>query len=677
MSDTISLGFKLTGEADFKRALTDINNSLKLNASEMGLVQAKYESNGDSAQKLSNKIRILQDSINNEKTKMSELKDAIASYSSAHTSAITNIDRLKTELAAASNKMSEMKSSSTTTKQELLAQQSVVKDLAKELSTAEKAYESTGKNVTKFSTELNNSEKNLAGMQKQLKATSGEGLTDFGNKAKEAGEKLLLLSAGIIALGAKAVSSASNLNESQNKVEVAFKTSAKSVEDFSKTTLETYGISEGAALDMASLFGDMATSMGVSTSKAASMSTKLVGLAGDLASFKNISIDIAQTALAGIFTGETESLKKLGIVMTEANLKAFALSIGIKKSYSTMSEAEKVNLRYQYILAKTTNSQGDFANTSDGTANSARTLQQSLEQLSASFGEVLLPAITPIIQGLSKFVQGMASLPEPIKVFIAVLAGLIAIAGPLLVAIGQISLGLAALTTGTAAAGISIGALVAPIGIVILAIAAVALAAYTITENWGSITGFFTNLWTGIGDAFNAWGEGMKTDWAKITGFFQDLWQGIGEVFQAGVNVITTLALAPLNAIIALIDGAIDGINAMTQGLNTIKATIPESLGGGTLGFNIATIPPVPFISIPSYATGTLNHPGGRALVGENGPEIVDLPSGSKVYPNGTAGGNSYTFTGPIVIDATNVKEFNDIIKMAKQKGQRMVQGAS
>ena len=123
---------------------------------------------------------------------------------------------------------------------------------------------------------------------------------------------------------------------------------------------------------MAALFGDMGTAMGQTPAEAAKMSESLVGLAGDLASFKNIGIEEAQTALKGIFTGEGESLKSLGVVMQDSTLEAYAMATGQKKAYDEMTQAEKVALRYAYVMDATKNAQGDFARTSGGTANQLR-----------------------------------------------------------------------------------------------------------------------------------------------------------------------------------------------------------------------------------------------------------------------------------------------------------------
>ena len=118
------------------------------------------------------------------------------------------------------------------------------------------------------------------------------------SKLKKVGEKMskigksmtTYLTLPLAAIAGASIKMASDFTESLNKVDVAFKNSSKEVRKFAETTLETFGIAEGTALDMAALFGDMATSMGVPTDKAATLSTAMVGLAGDLSSFKNINI---------------------------------------------------------------------------------------------------------------------------------------------------------------------------------------------------------------------------------------------------------------------------------------------------------------------------------------------------------------------------------------------------
>ena len=264
-------------------------------------------------------------------------------------------------------------------------------------------------------------------------------LVAFSKKAADLGKTMsTYVTAPLLAAGAASIKMASDFNESLNKVDVSFKSASGSVTDFAKTSLKTYGIASGTALDMASNFGDMATSMGLGVGQAAKLSTSLVGLAGDMASFKNISIDVAQTALNGIFTGETESLKRLGIVMTEANVKAYAFSQGITKQYETMSQAEKVMLRYQYVMSVTKNAQGDFARTNENAANQMRMFGEGMKQLSAEIGQVMLPAITSMVKAANTIITGFSGASEGTKGFVVALGLVAAATGPLLFLVGTI-----------------------------------------------------------------------------------------------------------------------------------------------------------------------------------------------------------------------------------------------
>ncbi len=216
----------------------------------------------------------------------------------------------------------------------------------------------------------------------------------------------------LAAAGAAGITFASDMAESINKVDVAFGDASESVKRWSDTTLSSIGLAKGTALDMAALYGDMATSMGLSQKEASALSITLVNLAGDLSSFKNENIEQVNTALKGIFTGETESLKELGVVMTQTQLEAYALAAGYQTAYTEMDQAQQVMLRYQYVMDATKNAQGDFARTSDGTSNQLRILKESLKEAGAAAGEELLPIITPLIQQLAELIQSFGDLDE-------------------------------------------------------------------------------------------------------------------------------------------------------------------------------------------------------------------------------------------------------------------------
>lgn len=214
--------------------------------------------------------------------------------------------------------------------------------------------------------------------------------------------------------GSQAIQTASDLEEVQNVVNVSFGSMANEVEAFAKTAIWSFGMSELTAKQTASTFMAMANGMGLAMKDGKNMSLQLTALAGDMASFYNVRQDVAQTALNSIFTGETESLKKFGVVMTEANLSAFALSRGITKSYSAMSQAEKVALRYHYVLKATANAQGDFVRTSGSWANQVRVLKEQFNQLLGILGKGLIQVLTPIVQVLNKLLSYLIAIGNAI-----------------------------------------------------------------------------------------------------------------------------------------------------------------------------------------------------------------------------------------------------------------------
>ena len=331
---------------------------------------------------------------------------------------------------------------------------------------------------------------NIVGDASKLTAslkTASSKLSAFGKRVSNIGASLSTrLTLPLAIAGGAAIKLASDFEESLNKVNVAFGKSSGFVKDFAKTTLTQFGIAEGSALDMAALFGDMATSMGISRKEAASMSTSMVGLAGDLASFKNIGIDQATTALAGVFTGETESLKRLGIVMTEANLKMFAMSQGIQKNVKDMTQAEKVNLRYQFILSKTNNAQGDFARTQDGAANQMRIFTEGSKQLGQSLGSILLPAFTKIVTKLNTLVTDFINLDNETKSLVISIAAFAAGIGPALFIVGKLATAIALLAT--------------PIGLVVTGLGAIV---FIISKNFDEILPVVVKLVNRFIDFYN------------------------------------------------------------------------------------------------------------------------------------------------------------------------------
>lgn len=216
----------------------------------------------------------------------------------------------------------------------------------------------------------------------------------------------------LVDFGRQSIETASDLAEVQNVVDTAFGESKQKMEDFADTAVKTYGISKLTAKQTGSNFMAMAAGMGLANDSASDMAMALTGLSADMASFYNVGQDVASTALKSIFTGETETLKQFGIVMTDANLQAYALLKGITKSTADMSQAEKVQLRYNYVMSQTALAQGDFAKTSDSWANQTRILSEQWKEFGATIGTVLMNVLLPAVKAINSVLSQLISLAQ-------------------------------------------------------------------------------------------------------------------------------------------------------------------------------------------------------------------------------------------------------------------------
>lgn len=202
-----------------------------------------------------------------------------------------------------------------------------------------------------------------------------------------------------------AIDISSSLTEVENVVRTTFGNYEKLIQDFSKTSIQDFGMSELTAKQVASRFQAMGTAMGFSQGKMADMSLQLTKLTADMASFYDMEQSDVARNLQAVFTGETEPLRKYGLDLTQATLKEWAMKQGLDADISSMTQAEKTMLRYQYVMANTAAAQGDFARTSDTWANQVRILKQSFEQLAAIIGGALINAFKPFVQTLNAVMQ--------------------------------------------------------------------------------------------------------------------------------------------------------------------------------------------------------------------------------------------------------------------------------
>lgn len=207
--------------------------------------------------------------------------------------------------------------------------------------------------------------------------------------------------AGAAAVGAFAkvsIDAASDLAESQSKVEVVFGDSAEAVKKWADTSATAFGQSKQQALEAAGTYGNLFQAFGIQAKPAQEMSQSLVELAADLASFNNTSVPEALQALQSGVSGETEPLKRYGIAINDVRLKQEAMALGlIKSTKDALSPAAKAQASYSLIMKDTALAQGDFARTSDGLANKQRILAAKFDNLKATIGTALMPVMLGLV----------------------------------------------------------------------------------------------------------------------------------------------------------------------------------------------------------------------------------------------------------------------------------------
>ena len=245
--------------------------------------------------------------------------------------------------------------------------------------------------------------------------------------------------AGVVAgvIGKNLIDAASNLEESQSKVNVVFGASSKAVTDFASTAAKSMGISKQAALEATGTYGNLLQAFGVAQPQAVEMSTTLVQLAGDLASFNNTSVDEAITALRSGLSGETEPLKRFGVAINDVRLKQEALNMGLYSGKGNLDINAKTQAAYALILKDTSLAQGDYARTSDGVANTQKTLKAQFDDLKSTLGTALIPMYKSLLAVVQDSIMPAMTRFSEIVGTEGIGAGLKYLGGELLNAIGN------------------------------------------------------------------------------------------------------------------------------------------------------------------------------------------------------------------------------------------------
>ena len=261
-----------------------------------------------------------------------------------------------------------------------------------------------------------------------------KGLKNTTNTIKSSGIENSLRKIGKLAVAAFSVKAivnfskecinlGSDLTEVQNVVDVTFGSLNTEVNRFAENAITQFGLGQTVTKRYVGTFGAMAKAFNFSNKEALAMSETLTGLTGDVASFYNLSSDEAYTKLKSVFTGETETLKDLGVVMTQNALDQYALANGYDKTTSKMSEQEKVALRYKFVLDKLNIANGDFARTSDSWANQTRVLSLRFNELKATLGQGFINVFTPIVKGINMVLSKLQVLANAFKSFTEMIFG--------------------------------------------------------------------------------------------------------------------------------------------------------------------------------------------------------------------------------------------------------------
>ena len=437
---------------------------------------------------------------------------------------------------------------------------------------------------------------------KTVLGKTSEEWENLGDKMTGIGKNLTLkLTAPILAAGTAVFKLGADYEQALGKLETVFGDNSKAIEKWAENSIEDFGLAKKNAIEMVADFGALFQGMGISLKKTEEWSKTLAERTMDLANFYNYSVEETITALNAIVTGQAEPLRKFAVNMTQAALQEYAYAKGIRKKISEMSEAEKVQLRYMYVIEKTNAAVGTTARESDTATGQLNLLKQRLVELGTSFSEHVLPIVIPFIEKLNTMIQAFAELDDGTKKFIVTALGIVAIAGPVLTFLGNTFKAIS-----------------------------------NITQSVSNIS----KVLKGVGDA--------------------------GTTLSGTMNNTAFFGFAKWALIIAAVAAAIGFVIKQINVLIGRGREAQASLGADIQSMTNTMSNAISNTAIRGYAVGTKYHTGGRALVGEEGPEIIDLPAGSKVY---TAAETRRMFRDGETFNLTlNVKmdEVDDVYKLVK-----------
>ena len=242
-------------------------------------------------------------------------------------------------------------------------------------------------------------------------------LQTTGSKAMFLFQKAVLPAAAAIgtftSVISPAIRAASDFQEATSKVNVVFGRASKSVKDFANDAARNLGQSKQAVLDAAGTFGTFGKAAGLAGDDLSTFTTDFVTLSTDLASFNNTSPEEAVLAIGAALRGESEPLRRYGVLLNDAVLKQEAMTLGIYDGKGALTSQQKVLAAQAAIYKQTNDAQGDFMRTSDGLANSQRTLKAVFEDAKVALGQAFLKQAETATQNILFLSQALEKIPTP------------------------------------------------------------------------------------------------------------------------------------------------------------------------------------------------------------------------------------------------------------------------
>ncbi len=377
-----------------------------------------------------------------------------------------------------------------------------------------------------------------------------------------------------------AAQKASDLSEAYNKAGEIFGASVSELEGWAKAAPTALGQTEQAALDAASTMATFGKAAGLSGGELVGFSTELVNLSSDLASFHNADPSEVVNALGAALRGESEPMRKYGVLLDDAALKAEAMALGIYDGTGSLTAQQKVLAAQAAIMKQTTDAQGDFARTSDGAANQQRILAATVAQVQTEMGAALLPILESVTGAMAGFAGWARENQTVLQALIGVVAGLAA--AVVAIKVGMI-LWQAATVAATAAQWLLNAALNAnPIGIIIIALVALVAAVVYAWNNFDWFREGVTAAWEWIQEA-----AAVVVDWFQtyvvpvlskvvdaIVAYYKFLWKALQIVWNAIYAIVEKVVLWWQNTAWPIIRRVIDFIKAYYEALWTVIKTV-------------------------------------------------------------------------------------------------------